>query len=151
MWSLNVCSCTTWFLDLDDLVRISRAWLHKEPKVLVLQPNAKLVQKRECWNWNHRSRDSILTGSNIVLLEFFYVVLALLAMLCICKKKLVCQSLDNILDFEQLLTERCRDYDTFISCIFRRRWVWAGFRRRQPVGRSCWSIGTSLLQNRYQW
>ena len=25
--SLNFCSCTTWFLDLDDLVRISRTWL----------------------------------------------------------------------------------------------------------------------------
>ena len=32
-------------LDLDDLVRINRAWLYKEPKVWVLQANAKLVQK----------------------------------------------------------------------------------------------------------
>ena len=31
--SLNFCSCTTWFLDLDDPVRINRAWLYKEPKV----------------------------------------------------------------------------------------------------------------------
>ena len=29
---------------LDDLVRINRAWLHKEPKALVLQANTKLVQ-----------------------------------------------------------------------------------------------------------
>ena len=41
--SLNFCSCTTWFLDLDDLVGINRAWLYKEPKVSVLQANAKLV------------------------------------------------------------------------------------------------------------
>ena len=43
--SLNFCSCTTWFLDLDDLVRINRIWLYKEPKVSVLQANAMLVQK----------------------------------------------------------------------------------------------------------
>ena len=31
LWSsLNFCSCTTWFLDLGDLVRINRAWLYKE-------------------------------------------------------------------------------------------------------------------------
>ena len=42
--SLNLCSCTTWCLDLDDLGRINRAWLYKGPKVLVLQANAKLVQ-----------------------------------------------------------------------------------------------------------
>ena len=41
--SLNFCSCTTWSLDLDDLVRIDRAWLYKELKVSVLQANAKLV------------------------------------------------------------------------------------------------------------
>ena len=34
--SLNFCSCTTWFLDLDDLVRINRAWIYKEPKVSVM-------------------------------------------------------------------------------------------------------------------
>ena len=33
--SLNLCSCTTWRLDLDDLRRINRAWLYKEPKVSV--------------------------------------------------------------------------------------------------------------------
>ena len=41
--SLNLCSCTTWYLDLDDLMGINWAWLHKEPKVSVLQANAKLV------------------------------------------------------------------------------------------------------------
>ena len=41
--SLNFCSCTTWCLDLDDLRRINRAWLYKEPKVSVLQANVKLV------------------------------------------------------------------------------------------------------------
>ena len=40
--SLNFYSCTTWFLDFDDLVRINKVWLYKEPKVSV---NAKLVQK----------------------------------------------------------------------------------------------------------
>ena len=60
--SLNCCSCTTWFLDLDDLVRINRVWLYKEPKVSVLQTNAKLVQKGKCWTWNQRFSGSILTG-----------------------------------------------------------------------------------------
>ena len=54
--SLNFCSCTTWFLDLDDLIRINRAWLFKEPKVSVSQTNAKLAQKGECWTWNQRSQ-----------------------------------------------------------------------------------------------
>ena len=40
--SLNFCSCTTWFLDFDDAVRINRAWLYKELKVSVLQANVKL-------------------------------------------------------------------------------------------------------------
>ena len=52
--SLNFCSCTTWFLDLANLARINRAWLGKEPKVSVLQANAKLVQKGECWTWNQK-------------------------------------------------------------------------------------------------
>ena len=37
------------FLDFDDLVGINRAWLYKEPKVSVLQANAQLAQKGECW------------------------------------------------------------------------------------------------------
>ena len=41
--SLNICSCTTWFLDFDDQVKINRAWLYKDPKVSVLQANVKLV------------------------------------------------------------------------------------------------------------
>ena len=44
--TLNFCSCTTWFLDLDDLVEINKAWLYKEPNISVLQAN---VQKEECW------------------------------------------------------------------------------------------------------
>ena len=45
MRSLNFCSCTTWFLDLDDLVRINRHDHIRSAKVSVLQANAKLVQK----------------------------------------------------------------------------------------------------------
>ena len=41
--SLTFGSCTTWYLELDDLRRINRAWLYKEPKVSVLQANVKLV------------------------------------------------------------------------------------------------------------
>ena len=52
--SLNVCYCTTWFLDLDYLVGINRAWLYKERKSSILQANAKLAKKRECWTWNQR-------------------------------------------------------------------------------------------------
>ena len=43
--SLNLCSCTTWFMDLDDLVRINRAWIYNEFKVSVLKANAMLGQK----------------------------------------------------------------------------------------------------------
>ena len=68
----HFCSCTTWFLDMDDLVRINRTWLHKEPKVSVLHANAKLIEKGECWTWNQRFRGSILTWGNILLLEFTY-------------------------------------------------------------------------------
>ena len=32
---------------------------------------ARLAQEGECWTWNQRSRDSRLTGSEILLLEFF--------------------------------------------------------------------------------
>ena len=49
--SLNFCSCTTWFLDLDDSVRFNRAWLYREPKVSVLQANNNLVQNGQCWTW----------------------------------------------------------------------------------------------------
>ena len=55
-------------------LRIHRASLYKEPKVSVLQAKAKLVQKGECWTWNQRfirGPGSILTGGNILLLEFF--------------------------------------------------------------------------------
>ena len=41
--SLNICSCTTWYLNLDELRQINRAWLYKDPKVSVLQANVKLV------------------------------------------------------------------------------------------------------------
>ena len=60
--SLNFCSCRTFFWDLDDLVRINKARLFQEPKISVLQANAKLAQKGECWTWNQRSKGSILNG-----------------------------------------------------------------------------------------
>ena len=71
--SLNFYSCTTWFLDLDGLVKINRAWLFKEPKVSLSQANAKLAQKEECWTWNQRFRCSRLTGGNILLLDFLFL------------------------------------------------------------------------------
>ena len=50
--SLNFCPCTTWFLDLDDLFRIDRAWLNKDPNDSVLQANACLAQL--VWCWTHK-------------------------------------------------------------------------------------------------
>ena len=92
--SLNLCSCITWFLLLS--VRINRAWCYKEPKVSVLQANANLVQKGECWTWNQRlweAKGSVPTGVTFLLHFFcFHVVilllpiLALLPFLCISKK-----------------------------------------------------------------
>ena len=56
--------------------------------ILITHPSLKikwcmnrLVQKGECWTWNQRLRDSILTGGNILLLGFlfcFYVVKSLM-------------------------------------------------------------------------
>ena len=53
--SLNFCSCTTWFLDFDDSVRINRAWLYKDPKVLALQAIASVAQEGAWWTWNLRA------------------------------------------------------------------------------------------------
>ena len=60
---------------MDDLVGINRAWLYKEPKVSVLQENAQLAQKGECWTWNQKSirgQGSILTGGNILSPDFLF-------------------------------------------------------------------------------
>ena len=46
---LNFYSCTTWFLDLDYLVRINRAWLYNDLKVLDLQANVSLAQLVRHW------------------------------------------------------------------------------------------------------
>ena len=72
--SLNFCSCTSWFLDLDDLVRINRAWLYKEPDVSVLKEDVKLVQKGECWTWNQRSGTSVSRGVTFSYWIFFCTV-----------------------------------------------------------------------------
>ena len=72
--SLNFCLCTTWFLELDDLVRVNTAWLYKQPKVSILQANAQLTQKGEWRTWDPRlirSLGSILTWGNIFFLDFF--------------------------------------------------------------------------------
>ena len=67
-------------MDLDDLVEINRAWLYKEPKASILQANAQLAQKGECWTWNQRfirGQGSMPTGDNILSLEFcFHIVKA---------------------------------------------------------------------------
>ena len=47
--SLKFDSCITWFLDLDGLVRINRAWLYKDLKVPDLQANASLAQLVRHW------------------------------------------------------------------------------------------------------
>ena len=71
MGSLNFCSCTTWFLDLDDLVRINRAWLYKDLKVSDLQANACLAHLVRHWTPRPviiSSTRLSLTGGNIFLL-----------------------------------------------------------------------------------
>ena len=71
-------------LDLNDLVRINRAWQYKGPKVLVLQATVNLVQKGECWTWNQRFRSSILIGGNIFHWLFcFHVVISMMPILAI--------------------------------------------------------------------
>ena len=50
-------------LDLDDLVRINKAWLYKVIKVSGLQAKANLAQKEECWIWSSELLGSILTGN----------------------------------------------------------------------------------------
>ena len=53
---------------------INRAWLYKEPKVSVLQANAQLAQKGECWTWNQRFMSGVgssPSGGNNLSLDFF--------------------------------------------------------------------------------
>ena len=74
IWHLSTSVHTPRGFELDlDLFRINSTWLYKEPKVSVLQGHAKLVQKGDCWVWNQNARGSILTGGNILLLEFFFL------------------------------------------------------------------------------
>ena len=89
-----VCLWKTW------LRLINTAWLYKEPEVSVLQANAQLSQKGECWTWNQRFMRGpgfIPTGINILSLEFFLInplvpILALLPMLCDCEKPYYAQA-----------------------------------------------------------
>ena len=88
---LNFCSCTTLFLDLDDSVRINRAWIYKEPKA-----NVNLVQRGECWTCNQRLWEAWILfplGVTFFIGPFYFHVvkplmpiLALLPFLCISKK-----------------------------------------------------------------
>ena len=73
--SLNFCSCITWFLDFDDSVKINRAWLYEEPKV---STNVNLVQKGECWTWDHRLWETFFTG-----LFCFHIVKPLIPLLAL--------------------------------------------------------------------
>ena len=75
MGSLNFCSCITWFLDLDYLVRINRAQPQKDPEVSALLANAQLAKKGEWWTWNQRfmrGPGSIPTGGHILSLDFMF-------------------------------------------------------------------------------
>ena len=89
MCYLNFCSCTTWFLDFNDLFKINRAWLYKELEISVLQANVELVQKGEWWTCNQRliiGLGSKLTGwGNILPLDLFcfYIVKALMPILAL--------------------------------------------------------------------
>ena len=53
--------------------------LYKEAKVSVLQANAQLTQKGECWNQRSiRGPGSVLAGGNILLLKPLMPILAIL-------------------------------------------------------------------------
>ena len=69
--SLNFCSCTTWFLDLDDLIRINRAGLCKESKVSVVQAICQSSSERKVLDLESEVPGVILSLGNILLLEFF--------------------------------------------------------------------------------
>ena len=80
-------------MGLDNLVGINRVGLYKEPKVL--QVNAQLAQKGECWTWGERRSEVQVQLSLRVTCCYwsfcFHVVkplmptLASLPMLCLCE------------------------------------------------------------------
>ena len=72
--SLNFYSCTTWFLDFDDLVRINKVWLYKEPKVSVLQVNAKLVQKVKLFLLNKYDLCNLQTSNKTRVQNVIFIV-----------------------------------------------------------------------------
>ena len=74
LWHVLLWRPLNFCLDFDDLVRINRAGIYKEPEVSVLQANVKLVQNGECWTWNQRlirGLGSIRTGANIGIITNF--------------------------------------------------------------------------------
>ena len=63
------------FWNLDDLVRISRTWLYKEPKVSLLTlsvtSKCQVSSERRLLDLESEVPGSILTEDNILLLNFF--------------------------------------------------------------------------------
>ena len=88
--SLNFCSCTTWFVDFDDSVRINRAWLYKDLKVLALQASASVAHQGACWTWNLRAWALFpLWVTSCYWIFGFHILktkMPQLAFLCICEK-----------------------------------------------------------------
>ena len=70
--SLNFCSCTTRFLDFADSVRINRAWLYKDLKVLALQAIASVAHQGACWTWNLRAWAPIPLGVTFCYWTFWF-------------------------------------------------------------------------------
>ena len=62
-----------WFLDLEDLVKVNRALLYKDLKVLVLQANGELAQMGACMAGMCPGFNP--TGGNILLLDFYSLVI----------------------------------------------------------------------------
>ena len=112
--SLNFCSITIWFLD--DLVRINRTWLYKDPKVSVLKANVWDL-KSEVQGFNTSGVQYSL-GVTFATGFFFYVVkplklaLAWLQMLYVSKKN----SIGSIL--------WCRITFSHHRSIIRAKFVW---------------------------
>ena len=102
--SSNFSSCTTWFLDLDDLVRINGAWLYKELKVSVLQANVKLVQKGKYWTWLWEAWLLFPLGIKFCHLTFFGFHVILTSAVGIWHFRLVCEKLGYCIDIKSEFT-----------------------------------------------
>ena len=97
--ALSFCLYTTWFLDLDDFVRINRAWgaesFSLTRKCQVSTERIVLDLESEVQGFSTHWEQYFVTGTfSFQAVKHLMLILALLSMLCVCKKKIDCYSVN---------------------------------------------------------